>query len=304
MMFFEKSVVPYFNSEKEISKEIGIGLEKSFQEAKRIDREIAKYISYRMGKSRHLAKLPIVGKIIISAKSIKPLNHLESELRAGLNNSLVSLVKIGQKAQDEKERISQLNDIYGAAIEENWGTKEFIRFIEANTDINYIITLGDEQIDMKELFAEVDSRLTPEKRKEKQQEYRSWLKQHVDMSEQYLEAMYALCLIGCEWIGEMTRSYFDLTQLRSGMEEIQHTLKSLGQGGTASLTSQQALRNYGVAYVNGMRSLIQGYNKMCNLRDSGSSAFQESLQSLKLELDKKEHSLQFEQSPRLQLVKG
>ena len=138
---------------------------------------------------------------------------------------------------------------------------------------------------MKDLFAEVDLRLSPERKKEKQQEYLDWFKQHLNLSEQYLESMHALCFVGCEWIGGMTRSYFDLTQLRSGMEEIQKTLQNLGRGGTASITSQQALRQYGTVYIKGMRSLIQGYKQMCALKESGSDEFRISLKQLETDLN-------------------
>jgi len=274
-----------FGHEREITHEIGKGLEESFKEARKIDYQIAKSLNHKRGVMGYVGRLPFVGGVVTKVRAIKPLGSLESELRTGLNNSLTSLVKVGKKAQDEKERIAQLNGIYDTAVQDNWSPQEFIRFIEANTDIDYVVSLDGEQIDMKDLFAEVDSRLSPERRGEKKQEYLDWLKQHVNLSEQYLESMHALCFVGCEWIGGMTRSYFDLTQLRGGMEEIQRTLQNLGRGGTASVTSQQALRQYGTAYINGMRSLIQGYKKMCDLKDNGTNEFRVSLQQLETELN-------------------
>ncbi|MFH1889368.1 MAG: hypothetical protein ABIJ58_00615 [Nanoarchaeota archaeon] len=274
-----------FGREREITREIGKGLEDSFKEARDIDYQIARSLNHGMGVMGYLGKLPVIGKVVTRVRAIKPLDYLESELRTGLNNSLVSLVRVGKKAQEEKERIAQLNGFYDTAVQEGWGPQEFIRFIEANTDIDYVVSLDGEEIDMKDLFAEVDSRLSSERKEEKQQEYLNWLKQHVNLSEQYLESMHALCFVGCEWVGGMTRSYFDLTQLRGGMEEIQRTLQNLGRGGTASITSQQALRQYGIAYINGMRSLIQGYKKMCALKDDGSNGFRTSLQQLETDLN-------------------
>lgn len=274
-----------FGREREITQEIGKGLEDSFKEAKKIDYQIARSLNNSMGILGYIGKLPIVGRVVTHVRAIKPLASLESELRTSLNNSLVSLVKVGKKAHGEKERIQQLNGLYDVASQENWGPQEFIKFIEANTDIVYTVNLDGEQIDMKELFAEVDSRLSPERRKEKQEEYLDWFKQHINLSGQYLDSMHALCFVGCEWIGGMTRSYFDLTQLRGGMEEIQRTLQNLGRGGVASITSQEAIRRYGTAYINGMRSLIQGYRKMCALKDSGSGEFKTSLQQLEADLN-------------------
>ena len=274
-----------FGREREIIHEIGKGLEDSFKEARKIDYEIARSLNHGIGIMGYVGRLPIVGRAVTRIRAIKPLSSLESELRTSLNYSLVSLVKVGRKAQDEKERIAQLDGMYNTAIQDDWGPKEFIRFIEANTDIDYVVSLDGEQLDMKDLFTEVDSRLSPERRGEKKQEYLDWLKQHINLSSQYLDSMHALCFVGCEWIGGMTRSYFDLTQLRGGMEEIQKTLQNLGRGGIASITSQQALRRYGTAYIEGMRSLIQGYNKMRDLKDSGSNEFRASLQRLETELN-------------------
>ena len=274
-----------FGREREITHEIGKGLEDSFREAKKIDYQIAKSLNHGMGVMGYIGRLPLVGRVVTHVRAVKPLASLESELRTSLNNSLVSLVKVGRKAHEEKERIQQLNGLYDVASQENWGPQEFVRFIEANTDIDYTVNLDGEQIDMKELFAEVDSRLSPERRKEKQEEYLDWFKQHINLSGQYLDSMHALCFVGCEWIGGMTRSYFDLTQLRGGMEEIQKTLQNLGRGGVASITSQEAIRRYGTAYINGMRSLVQGYRKMCALKDSGSGEFKTSLQQLEADLN-------------------
>ncbi len=283
-----------FGREREITHEIGKGLEDSFKEARKIDYQIAKSLNHKMGVMGYVGRLPVVGRVVTRVRAIKPLGSLESELRTGLNNSLVSLVKVGKKAQEEKERIAQLNGIYDTAVQEGWEPQEFVKFIEANTDIDYVVSLDGEQIDMKDLFAEVDSRLSPERKEEKQQEYLGWLKQHVNLSEQYLESMHALCFVGCEWVGGMTRSYFDLTQLREGMEEIQRTLQNLGRGGTASITSQQALRQYGTAYINGMRSLVQGYKKMCALKDNGSNEFRASLQQLETDLNSPNGSYKLE----------
>ncbi len=287
-----------FGREREITKEIGTGLETSFTEAKKIDYQIAKSLSHNIGILGYVGKIPILGAVVTKIRAIKPLPFLEQELRGALNNSLVSLVKVGKKSREEKERINQLNGIYQIASDGNWGPREFINFIEANTDINYTVSLDGEETDMKEIFAQVDSNLSPERRTEKQSEYLDWFKQHINLSEQYLDSMHALCFVGCEWIGGMTRSYFDLTQLRGGMEEIQRTLKNLGQGGVASITSQQALRQYGTAYINGMRSLVQGYKKMCALRESGSTEFKESLKQLETDLNSKNAPLDNSYQPK------
>jgi len=274
-----------FGREREITHEIGKGLEDAFKQAKVIDNQIAKSLNHGMGVLGYIGRLPFVGRAVTRFRAIRPLASLESELRTALNDSLVSLVRVGEKASNEKERIQQLHELYGAAEKEEWGPQEFIGFIEQNTDINYTVNLEGRQIDMKELFAEVDLRLSPERREEKRKEYLEWFSQHINLSEQYLGSMQALCFVGCEWIGGMTRSYFDLTQLRGGMEEVQRTLQNLGRGGIASVTSQDAIRKYGTAYINGMRSLLQGYRKMCALKDSGSAEFNGALRQLETDLN-------------------
>jgi len=286
-----------FGREREITQEIGTGLENSLKEAKEIDYQIAKSLNNGIGVMGYLGRIPLIGRAVTRVRAVRPLSSLESELRTALNNSLVSLVKVGKKAQDEKERIVQLNGIYDTAVQDGWGPQEFIRFIEANTDINYTLDIDGNQFDMKNLFAEVDSRLSPGRQEEKRKEYLEWFNQHITLSGQYLDSMHALCFTGCEWIGGMTRSYFDLTQLRGGMEEIQRTLQNLGRGGNASITSQQALRRYGSAYINGMRSLIQGYKKMCALRDNGSSEFKASLAQLEKDLNSPNEQAKLEAQP-------
>jgi hypothetical protein len=286
-----------FGREREITREMGMGLEASFKEAKAIDYQIAKSLSNNTGLMGYFGRMPLVGGVVTKIRAIKPLDSLESELRTALNNSLVSMVKVGKKAREEKERISQLNGIYEVAVRDNWGSQEFVNFIGDNTDIEYVVSLDGEQIDIKNLFSEVDSRLSQERRTEKKQEYLDWMKQHINLSEQYLESMHALCFVGCEWIGGMSRSYFDLTQLRGGMEEIRKTLENLGRGGAASITSQQAIRQYGTAYINGMRSLMQGYRKMCDLKDTGSNEFRASLKQLENELNSSTTSTKLEVKP-------
>ncbi|HLD54736.1 MAG TPA: hypothetical protein VJB35_00605 [Candidatus Nanoarchaeia archaeon] len=287
-----------FGHEREITQEIGKGLESSFKEAKKIDYQIAKSLNNDFGLMGYIGQIPLVGKVVTKVRAVKPLKSLESELRTSLNNSLVSLVKVGKKVQTEKERIKDLNVVYETAIKDEWGPKEFMNFIESNSDLNLVVSLDGEQFDMKYLFGEVDLHLSPERMQEKQQEYLDWFKQHINLSEQYLDSMEALCFVGCEWIGGMTRSYFDLTQLRGGMEEIQKTLNNLGRGGNASISSQKALRKYGTAYINGMKSLVNGYKKMCALKDNGSDEFRIAIGELKSELDKPNQYVELDNSKK------
>jgi hypothetical protein len=270
---------------QEITREMGKGLEDCFKEAKNVDFAIAKSLNHGYGVLGYIGKLPLIGKVVTRVRAIKPLRSLESELRTSLNNSLGAISKVGKKAYEERERIKQLDSIYNTAEKDNWTPKDFIKFIEENTDINYTVSLEGEQIDMKDLFTNLDSISSKERKEERQKEYLAWFKQHINLSEQYLESMNALCAVGLEWVGGMSRSYFDLTQLRGGMEEIQKTLENLGRGGTASMVSQEALRQYGTAYINGMRSLLKGYKEISRLKDSGSTEFKEALKQLTSDLN-------------------
>jgi len=280
-----------FGREIALTRDMGKGLEASLKKVRQIDLQIAKALNHH-GLVSYLQRIPYLGriahpveKIVTHVRSIRPLPALESELRESLNGSLVSLLKVGRKAQEEKERIDDLGEIYETAIQEKWGPEQFIRFIEANSNIDYLVSVDGKEMDMKELFAQADSRLSPERSAEKKQEYQDWFKKHIDLSGQYLDSMHALCFVGCELIGGMTRSYFDLTQFRGSMEEIERTLNNLGRGGTASIVSQQAIRQYGTAYVNGMRGLIDEYHRMCDLKDKGSTEFRTSLDKLKQDLN-------------------
>ena len=110
-----------FGREREITHEIGKGLEDSFKEAREIDYQIARSLNNGMGVMGYIGRLPVVGRVVTRIRAIKPLGSLESELRTALNNSLVSLVKVGRKAQEEKGRIAQLSEVYDYDVKDGWG---------------------------------------------------------------------------------------------------------------------------------------------------------------------------------------
>tara|TARA_Y100000310_G_scaffold339480_1_gene432258 strand:- start:5212 stop:6123 length:912 start_codon:yes stop_codon:yes gene_type:complete len=288
------------SQEQELSQEIGKGLEQSIKQARKIDKQISKSLNHKRG---YMSKIPVIRHLSTLVQGIKPLGSLESELRKSLNNSLLSLVKVGKKSREEKERLVQLHEIYKTAIKDKWSSSDFLNFLEANTDINFVVKIDGQDVDLKMLFDDVDESLPKKRREEKRKEYADWFLSHIKLSEEYLECMHVLCFIGCEWIGGMTRSYFDLTQLRGGMEEIHRTLEHLGRGGRSSISSQQAIREYGAAYIHGMKSLSKGYKQMSALKSTGSSAFQTSLQQLKSDLNTAEKAVAGPSRKRLLLRK-
>jgi hypothetical protein len=297
-----------FGRGKEVTAEVGQGLQKSLQSAKEIDVIIAKSLTGQSVVARTATRIPFVGKWvgkgINRVKSIQPLEGLESQLRTALNQSLNSLRAVGIRASDERERIEQLQVIYQQALDDNWTTSDFFRFLKEHTDIEFELSGDNGMLDMTEVFAEIETRQTDEKREQKQKEFQDWLKQHLNLSRQYLDSMYALCLVGSEWIAGMSRSYYDLTQLRGGMEEIRTALQNLTTGADTSVTSQTALRQYGTSYVNGMRHLVAGYQKMCSLKDAGSTEFRTSLRSLENELQTVSESHRLENASTTALPDG
>ena len=266
-------------------KEIGNGLERSLKDVKKIDKQITKSLQHNQ---TYLNKIPLIGnklsRVVARFRTIKPLESLEGELRSTLNDSLYSIVLVGKKATEEAERIQELELIYEQAKKEEWEPSEFIKFIEDNSDIDFVVSVNDENFDMKELLSELHNQLPTENQKHRKDEYYAWFGEHLNLSKQYLKSMHALCYVGGEWAEGMSRSYFDLMQLRGGMEEIRKTLEHLGKGESVSVTSQQALRDYGTAYIKGMSSLVDGYNKMCSLKSSGSESFETSLKKLEADL--------------------
>lgn len=265
----------------------GQGLEDALLKIKDLDYQIAEslYDNCGSGWKGYVANWPIIGRIMKKVSAIQPLGSLESQLREGLNNSLASLVDIGIKAREEEERIQELERIYATAQEENWQPHDFMSFIEQNTDLNFTVTTVKGAVDLKELFYEIDARLPEGKVEEKIKDNLDWIAEHIDYSKNYLQSIHAITYIGSEWIQKMSRTYFNLTQLRSGMEQIQITMSRLSGGGQSTSTTEQALRDYGVEYVNGMRALVKEYNEINRLKSQGSKDFSGALEQLKLELN-------------------
>ena len=303
-----------------VEDEVGTGLEAALVEVKKIDRRIANTLNrnsngYKVGglvataagigtgfliagplgaaaggllcgpAGYYSPKIPGLRDLVVKVREQRPLSELESEIRGGLNSTLVSLVRIGQKAQTEKKRIEELEEVYNQSIEEDWSPADFRRYIGENTDVATILNVDGADIDMESLFEGLDLNLSPERQQFKKQEYRDWMRRHIDKSYQYLDSMRALCVIGYEWADGMRRSYFDITKLRSGAESIEKTMTNIGRGGSASLTSEQALREYGTTYLKGMKVLLDGYEKMHSLKDKNAGQFQAALTELQSDLN-------------------
>jgi len=271
--------------EKEITSGMSKELENSFKESRRLDKQIAKTIGYNMSPVKNI---PVLNKLFSTVVGIKPLKSLEYALKKGLNNSIVNLGKIGQNASSEKERIEQLEGICKTAKQENWCAERFMGFIEANTDIDFSVELEGKVYDFKQLVAQVDNAFLTEKEEEEGKEWYDWLEGHVKISKNYLESMKLLCLIGGKWVGGMSRNYFDITQLNSKMEQIQKTLKVIGNGAQASMSTQSAIQEYGKVYVEGMKALVQGYKKLHKAREEGSDNFGAAIDDLRDYLNKNE----------------
>lgn len=271
--------------EREINSDMGKELENSFKESKKLDKQIARTIGYNMNP---LKNIPLLNKVFAVVAGIKPLNSLEYSLKKGLNDSLINLSKIGKKASLEKKRIEELEYICETAKKENWGAEKFMGFIEANTDINFNVELDGETYDFKQLVKQVDSIFLLEKNEEGK-EWHDWIKNHVSISKNYLESMKLLCLIGGKWVGGMSRNYFDITQLSKNMEQIKKTLNTLRNGALSSISTQQAIQEYGKVYVNGMKALVSGYKRLHDMRKESSDNFGAAIDDLRDYLNKNEN---------------
>jgi hypothetical protein len=269
------------NQEKDITSGMNQELESSFRKSKKLDRQIARTIGYNISP---LKNIPILNKLFSTIIGVKPLKSLEYALKLGLNKSLVNLSKIGRNAGEEQERIKELEYICEQAREENWNAERFMGFIEDNTDINFNVEVDGQSYDFKELVGQVDSAFLTENEEEGKEWY-DWIENHVAISKKYLESMKLLCLIGGKWVGGMSRNYFDLTQLSGGMEQMRKTLRVIGNGAQASMSTQQAIQEYGTVYVNGMKALVDGYKKLTKIRKEGSNNFGAAIDDLRTYLN-------------------
>lgn len=98
--------------------------------------------------------------------------------------------------------------------------------------------------------------------------------------------MHKLSVIGTQWLGRMGRNYFDISQLRVGMDLTNKTLEALGNGAISSSAAQDALINYGRVYAEGMLKLYEGYKSLEN-----SNKIQEGMDKFQKVLDSVEKSL-------------
>ena len=263
------------NRENQVTQDLGKGLENAYKEAKELDTQIAKSLAYHVSP---LKNIPILNKFAYILFRVKPLNTLEFMLRRSINKSLVSLAKVGQESQKEKEKIESLEEIITTAKEQQWNTHQFLSFIENNTDLDYKVQADGQEYDFKEVIAR--SEILSQTKGEMHTEYMDWLENHVQLRKDYQKSMDLLVALGSKWVGNSSRSYFDLTQLRGGMEQIRKTIEYLGDGAVASHSSQQALQEYGKAHVNAMKRLNDGYQQLVELRKKGTNGFTEAINQL------------------------
>lgn len=282
--------------ENQIAQDLGKGLEDAYKEAKGLDTQIAKSLAYHVSPVRNI---PILNRFAYLLMRVKPLGTLEFMLRRSINKSLVSLAKIGQESQKEKEKIQSLEEIIATAKEQQWDTCQFLDFIENNTDLDFKVQLDGQEYDFKEVIAMAEE--ISQEKEQRHTEYIEWLENHVQLRKDYRKSMEVLVALGSKWIGNSSRSYFDLTQLRGGMEQIRKTIEHLGNGAVASHSSQQALQEYGKAYVKAMRRLNDGYQQLRELRKKGTGGFTEAINQLEETLKGAQLQLKATQQTRYRL---
>ena len=262
---------------KDLDTEIGDGLEDALSEIKRIDKRVARTLTRNHG---FLSKVPIVRGLFTRAIGTVPLAALESELRRGINNSAISVARLGVKVGEEQARITELKDIYETAVSEDWGPENFLQFIEDNSDLDFVVEVEGQNYDLKEFFHEANNRLVTERQEERKDKYFRWLQGHIRDSEAYMGVMQLTCVVASSLIEDASLSYLGLTQLRGGMEKLQRTLTHLGHGGNASLEAERVISDYGAAHVKGLSNLLDSYREVRKLRGSSSSNFVASLETL------------------------
>ena len=294
----EKSIIV---KERAVKQDIGRDLEQALQHSKQLDREISRSLNYSSGPLRYLTRIPIISSLVSWCANIKPLSALEYSLRSSVNSTAISVARIGERTQYEKDRIQQLEEILQTSIKEEWGKYQFLQFIENNTDISLIVSTDNGEYDFKELITSLDLIVSPQEKEKGIGEYRQWLKDHITLSKDYLDSMHALCVVGTKWLEQMLRSYFTLSQLRGEVEQIQKTLRAIGEGAKSSFSSEESLREYGKTYVEGMKRLVEGYNKLSDMRrNSNGNEFRACITELESSLNMPTSG----NSPKRQLQQG
>jgi hypothetical protein len=279
---------------------MGRNLEAALSGAQQVDKEISRTLVYSTSWVR---KVPLLRDLWVQWVQVRPLEELEGKLRTSVHNSVDAIAQLGEQIYKENERLETLRNVYNTAKEESWTADQYLAFIEQNTDLTFIVQSNGGQYDIKELFKTVDQRLGPSRPEEKKREYAVWLQKHIQLTEQYIEGMNMLCVVGGDWVAEMSRSYFDLTNLRDSMDIIKRTLNHLNKGGIASVSSEVAIRDYGLAYVAGMKTLVQGFYRINDLRQEGNDSFGVALDDLRKTLEHGLPKLQPEQNRYLPAAK-
>ncbi len=255
-----------------IGEQVRGGLERACAEAKRIDREIARSLASQTGFRR----LPVVHQIYCSLFRVKPLPSLEEEVRHSTLALVDTLGTIGTVIQEEEARIAKVAATLQEAREQHWDVADFLAYIESETGLE----LSHPGYDMKDFVAQSLAVLPEAVRKEKQEGYYTWLEGHIDLSRQYLQGLNSLAVVGGLWLGEMAKSYFDLTQIGYSLQTIRSTFEAITKGAVMSTQAQTALRSYGPALVRGMEALLDGYENLTRMRETGNSEFHHAIDRL------------------------
>ena len=251
-------------------------------DANKIKQRISSAITTKGGA---LYKIPIIGYIAKKVVSGDPLNFLEKELRTSIDDSLHAFGQLGEQANIEKERITDLEQVLNTAEEKKWGISNFLGFIEENTNLNFEVRLSSgDTIDMKEYFSEVYSNSKEEKEK-CELEYFSWMKNQIEVKKLYLRSMNHLGRIGGDLIQGMARSYASLSDILPSIQVIDRTIQAFEKGGSYSITVDEAIMKLGESYVQAMSKMAEGYNRINEIKYQGKDAFEKELNNLEKYLE-------------------
>lgn len=263
-------------NERAIQERVQGGLERACNQAKAIDRDIARTLAAQTG----FRSLPLINQLYKMFYTVRPFSELEAEIRSSSNTLVETLGNLGRQAQEEKERVAKVENVLDTARQDGWGIYEFLDYIEEETDLSFVTG----SFDAKELVGVVYESLSPERQEEKRQEYFIWLEDHLQLSHEYINGLYAMAGLGSMWLQEMARSYYDIAHLRPSMERMRNSMETIKRGAVGTTQTQAALRQYGPAFVEGMNVLLDGVQDLQQLRESRTGNFGEAIDDIQRRL--------------------
>ena len=154
-----KSTILSLTTERNLMDEISNNLENVKKQYDNVNKQIARTLHKRRGLISKLFNKAVDQAFVLAPKKGKssPLGILEYTLKGAINSSKEALIKIVRKSILEKERIENLYVTLNKAEKEKWNPADFMSFIEQNTDIGFVVTVDNHEIDLKDFQKGLES---------------------------------------------------------------------------------------------------------------------------------------------------